>query len=191
MGRVGIFPGTFDPIHHGHLITGQSVFEKRSYEKIILIPNNISPHKTHLESSSPADRIEMLKLVISKNPQFDFSAIEIERGKVSYTYSTLLELKKSYDDMDLILGYDNIIDFDTWFKPDEILKLASLVVLKRHTDKEVKVHHRFFGEAIFLDTPLIEISASAIRKRVRYNMPIDFLVPDYVKEYIYSNNLYK
>mgnify|MGYP000306633674 CR=1 FL=1 len=188
--KIGIFGGTFDPIHNGHLITAQYVLEKRNLEKIIFIPCFISPHKTNLVSSEPIHRLQMIKLAIDSLPYFDYSDYELKSEGISYTYNTLLYLSEKYSSLELIIGYDNLLVFDKWNKPDEILELATLVVMKRKTDIEEK-RNRFFDKAILVDTPTIEISSTDIRERVRNNLPIDFLVPESVKKYIYETNLYK
>ncbi len=93
--------------------------------------------------------------------------------------------------MELIIGFDNLVTFDNWHKPDEILKIAKLVVLKRTYDKEIKKPNKYFAEAEFVDSPTIEISSTEIRERVKNHLPIDFFVPKAVNNYILDNNLYK
>lgn len=189
--RVGIFGGTFDPIHLGHLITTQYVLEQRKLDKIIFIPCYISPHKTNQNSSNPVHRLNMLRLAIEGIPYFELSDYEIRKGNISYTYDTILELKKTYHYIELIIGYDNLIVFDKWNKPDEILDLAKLVVMKRIIDKDAEIKNKYFEKAIILNTPTIEISSTDIRERVKNKLPIDFLVPKKVKEYIIQNKLYE
>lgn len=188
--KVGILGGTFDPIHNGHLITAQYVLEKRNLGKIIFIPCYISPHKTNLNTSEPEHRLNMVKLAVSNLPYFDYSDYEMKSKGISYTYNTLLYLKEKYRKIELIIGYDNLLVFEKWNQPDEILRLATLVVMKRKTDIEEK-RNRFFEKAILVDTPTIEISSTDIRERVRNNLPIDFLVPENVKKYIYKVSLYR
>lgn len=189
MSKVGIYGGTFDPIHIGHLITTQSVLEQRQLDKIIFIPCFISPHKQTIISSSEIHRLNMLKLALAENPKFDFSTYEIDRKGISYSIDTIKEIKKYYDEIDLIIGYDNLLVFETWKEPDEIIKLVNLVVLKRIFNKS-NSWNRFFENAIFLETPTIEISSSQIRERVKKNLSIDYLVPSQVNEYIKQNKLY-
>ena len=191
MGAVGIYGGTFDPIHHGHLITAQAVLEQRNLGKILFIPCNISPHKMDEKSTQAFHRLEMIKLAVMDRPSFEVSDYEIKKEGISFTYDTLLEMKKYFSELELIIGYDNIIKFDTWKEPEEILRLAKLVVLKRSCDTEGSFQHDFHKEAAFVHTPRIEISASQIRERIRLNLPIDYLVPENVKEYINKLNLYK
>ena len=188
---VGIYGGTFDPIHNGHLITAQAVLEKRNLEKIIFIPAYISPLKTEKKHTASQHRLAMLELALEDTPSFILSDIELKRKNVSYTIDTLKEFKKSYDNIELIIGYDNLIVFHKWYKPDKILELCKLVVLHREVDKEPEKKNIYFDKAELLDTPLVDISSTEIRLRLANNLPIDDLVPLKVKEYIYKNGLYK
>ncbi len=191
MKPVGIFGGTFDPIHTGHLITAQAVKELRGLEKIIFIPAFISPHKIEIRNLDAEHRLNMVKQAIRGISYFDYADIEVKRESVSYTIDTLRELKKEYNNLELIIGYDNIFDFSTWKDPVEILKLTKLIVLRRRTYIEPVQKDKYYKSAIFVDTPTIEISSSEIRQRIVNNLPIDFLVPPAVKEYICKFNLYK
>jgi len=190
MSKVGIFGGTFDPIHMGHLITAQSVKELRNLDKIIFIPAFISPHKSDVKTSSPDDRLNMVKLAVDGIPFLDFSEIEVKKGGVSYTVDTLKELKKKYNELEFIIGYDNIFTFNTWKEPDEIFKLAKIIVLKRKSSHPPQFEDKYYHQAIFVQTRGIEISATDIRQRVNKAMPINFLVPPAVMEYIYRHKLY-
>jgi nicotinate-nucleotide adenylyltransferase len=191
MSIVGIFGGTFDPIHTGHLITAQAVRELRGLDKIIFIPAFISPHKTEIPTLSPEHRFAMVKLAIKNIPYFDFSDLEINTATISYTIETLRVLKEKYNKIELIIGYDNILKFSSWKEPDEILKLAKIIVLNRKLTQEPINKDRFYNSALFVDTPTIEISSSEIRERVTKNLPLNFLVPEEVQNYIYHFNLYK
>jgi nicotinate-nucleotide adenylyltransferase len=191
MSKVGIFGGTFDPIHNGHLITAQSVKEIRNLEKIMFIPAYISPHKQHAKASSAQHRLNMLKLALDEIPFFGYSDFEIKQHTISYTIDTLREFKKYYDEIDLIIGYDNIFQFHTWKEPDEILKLANVVVLKRKSSHPLDFVDKYVEAATFVQTRGIEISATDIRNRVHTDLPIYYLVPDKVLDYINKNKLYK
>jgi nicotinate-nucleotide adenylyltransferase len=190
MFKVGIFGGTFDPIHLGHLITAQSVREIRKLEKIIFIPAFISPHKSEAKTSSAEDRLIMIKLAIEGIPFFDYSDMEIKKGGVSFTIDTLKELKNSYDELEFIIGYDNIFSLNTWKDPDEIVKLAKIIVLKRKSSHPPQFEDKYYQQAIFVQTRGIEISATDLRERVKNGLPINFLVPPKVMEYIYNHKLY-
>ena len=190
MSKVGLFGGTFDPIHNGHLITAQSVRELRKLDKIIFIPSFISPHKADINSAKPEHRLEMIKLATANVDFFDYNDYEIAKGGISYTVDTLREFKKSYDHIEFIIGYDNIFQFHKWKDPDEIMKLAKIIVLRRKSSLPFTSEDKYVKSAIFVETRGIEISATDIRERVKNGKPINFLVPEKVKEYIYNFNLY-
>jgi len=191
MSKVGIFGGTFDPIHHGHLITAQSVKEIRKLDKIIFVPAFISPHKQDEKASSAEHRKNMIKLALNNVDFFELSDFEIKQHTISYSIDTIREFKKLYDEIDLIIGYDNIFSFHTWKDPDEIMKLVNIIVLRRRSSHPIEYIDKYVEAAIFVQTRGIEISATDIRNRVKDNLPIHYLVPKSVEEYIYKNNLYK
>ena len=190
MKPVGILGGSFDPIHIGHLITSYEVLQKRNLQKIIFIPCNISPHKIDQKIAEDFHRLNMIKLALEEFPSFEVSDYEIRKGDVSYTYDTLVELKKSYENLELIIGFDNLAVFERWNRPDDIFKIANVVVMKRGHDKIPETRSKYFDSAILLDSTLVDISSSEIRERIKKKLPIDFLVPDKVKEYITQNGLY-
>ncbi len=191
MKPIGIYGGTFDPIHMGHLITARVVLEKRNLKKIIFIPCRLSPLKQDEVPVQSEHRLEMLKLAISGIPFFDYSDYEIMNTEVSYSINTIREFKKHHHEIELIIGYDNLVVFDKWKEPDEIFKLAKVVVMRRTHEKEITNNHKYFDKAVLVDTPTIEISSTEIRDRIRKGLTIDYLVPKEVKEYISKNNLYK
>ena len=190
MSKVGIFGGTFDPIHNGHLITAQSVREVRKLDKIIFVPSFVSPHKADINSAKPEHRLEMIKLATETADFFDYDDYEITKGGISYTVDTLREFKKRYNYLEFIIGYDNIFEFHTWKDPDELMKLAKIIVLRRKSSHPYTLEDKYVKSAIFVETRGIEISATDIRERVKNRKPIHYLVPEKVKEYIYNFNLY-
>jgi nicotinate-nucleotide adenylyltransferase len=190
MSTVGILGGTFDPIHTGHLITASVVKEIRNLDKIIFIPAFISPLKTGKNHSDGIHRLKMLNLAIKDINGFESSDIELKRSSVSFTIDTITELKSIYENIELIIGYDNLLVFEKWKNPDEILKSVNVVVLKRITDSGIK-SNRYFDKVSFVNTPVIEISSTEIRRRVKNNLPINFFVPGSVNEYINKHKLYK
>jgi len=186
---VGIYGGTFDPIHLGHLITAQAVKEIRSLSEIIFVPNNRSPLKIGVESSSPNDRLKMVELAISDIKGFSVSDYEINNTDISYTFNTIKYFKKIYSNIELIIGYDNFLVFNKWYKWEEILEMVDIIVLRRFFEKEIKpeINPEKFT---FVESPTIQINSTNIRERVLNNKPINFLVPTRVLEYIKKNNLY-
>lgn len=188
MNSIGLFGGTFDPIHVGHLITAQSVLELRHLSKIIFMPAFVSPLKVDYHSASSEDRAKMVALAIENYPYFEISRYEIEKHKISYTIDTLEHLREKYDNIELIIGYDNYVIFNKWKSSDLILKLAKVIVLNRNVKnfKPNNVDERF----IFVDSPTIEVNSTEIRERVRKNMSIDFFVRKTTKDYIAQKKLF-
>ena len=187
--KIGIYGGTFDPIHFGHLITAQFVLEHRKLDKILFIPCAVSPHKINIHSASSTDRMEMLNRAVRDNSDFEISDIEISRGGISYTFQTLRELKNKFEKLELIIGFDNLAVFDKWERPDEIVEMARLIVLNRKTDRET-VKNRFFEQAIFINSPLFEVSSSNIRQRVSMGRSIKYFIHKGVREYILYKDIY-
>jgi nicotinate-nucleotide adenylyltransferase len=191
MEHIGIIGGSFDPIHIGHLITAQSVLEKRKLDKIIFIPCYVSPHKLQNKTTEANYRMEMVKLAIESNPNFTVSDFEIKMNKVSYTVETLEHFSEIYDNIDFIIGYDNLINFNQWKNPDKIVELANLVVLKRNFVAPSYSFHSYFAKAIFVDTPIVEISSTEIRERIVKRLPVNYFLTKEVNEYIIEHGLYK
>lgn len=208
MKKIGIFGGSFNPPHLGHLILAERIVEKLKLDKLIFIPAHIPPHKKKSSIIDPIHRTKMLKLSISGKKYFDISDIEIKRGGTSFTYDTLLELHKKYKDtlFYLVIGEDNFKDFCYWKNYKQIFKLAQVVVIKRAVDPENLQLKMSSGadedcmsktnkeitkkQFIFVDTPLMDISSTEIRKRVKSGKNIDYFVTPAVKNYILKNKLY-
>lgn len=191
MSSIAVFGGTFDPVHTGHLICARDILEKRPIDQIVFIPSYVTPFKTGKEHSAPAHRKNMLDLAIEQNPCFAVSDMEIVKPEISYTISTIRELKKTYENIELIIGYDNLLLFEEWKEPDELAELTTLVVMKRIDRELPDKPNRFFEKSVIVNTPVIEISSSDIRARVRAGKPINYLVPEPVRRYIEENELYR
>ena len=189
--RIGIFGGTFDPIHNGHLIIAQLAAEEVGLEKVIFIPNKIPPHREE-PFASPDSRYEMVKLSISDNPLFEISDSELKKGERSYSVETIRELKTIYPDKSifLIIGEDTYHELSTWKDIGKLSEMVTFLVAPRPSfDKKGEVLP--FLRAKFLHTPYLEISGSQIRERVRERKSIRYLVPEKVEEYIVSHRLYQ
>jgi nicotinate-nucleotide adenylyltransferase len=192
--KIGIFGGTFNPPHYGHLIVAEFIREEVGLDKIIFIPCSIPPHKQNDEYlsqiASPEHRFEMVKLAITGNKFFEVSDIEINRGGVSYTIDTVNYFVSNFPEEKfyLLIGADQFVEFHTWRKPDEIVQKVNLIVFNRPGFVIPKTEFSKF--ATFITIPNIEISASTIRKRIRHGKSIKYLVPPAVEEYILANKLY-
>ena len=183
--RIGILGGSFDPIHHGHLILARAAKEELGLNRVLLMPANKSPHKTDTKPATAEDRFEMVRLAIEGEEGFEVSDVELRRPAPSYTVETLRELKKSHpqDEFVLLIGADNVATFDTWREPEEIRHLAQIAVLDRA------------GSAAAHDWPtvrrLVDISSTDIRARAADGRSIRYLTPDAVCDYIATHSLYR
>ena len=183
--RTGVLGGSFDPVHHGHLILARAAMEELGLDRVIFVPANISPHKTASVPAGSEDRLEMVRLAIAGEPGFEASDCELLRPPPSYMVDTLRELKARHpdDDLCLLIGADNVAKFETWHEPDEIRRLARIAVLDRAqatADCGWPVIRKF-----------VEISSTDIRARVAAGRSIRYLTPDAVCDYIAVNGLYR
>lgn len=189
--KIGIFGGTFNPVHIGHLSVAAEIKQDFLLDKIIFIPTYIPPHKSVQFNVKPEDRLKMLKLSIKNNPYFELSNREIARKGTSYTIDTLKELKSIYPDslFYLILGDELAKEFDTWKDYQEILRLAKLIIINR-TDAPIKIkelkNYKKYSPQV-----LVSISSSLIRQRISENKDFRYLVPAEVYKYIIKNGLYR
>lgn len=190
--KIGIYGGTFNPPHIGHLIVAERVCTELSMDKIMFIPSFISPHKQDGESELADHRLAMTKLAVSDNLKFTYSDYEVLKKETSYTINTLEHLKQKYqsDSFFIIIGMDNYLTFHLWKEPTRVLELATLVVMNRpNYPKQI---NEVIGtkNTLFVDVPNIDISSSDIRRRVKENRSIRYLVPNDVEEYIHTNRLF-
>lgn len=190
MTKVGLLGGSFSPPHLGHLIVAQEVFLTLNLDKVLFIPAHIPPHK-HARVSS-RERYEMTRIAISGNPRFEISDIEMKRGGKSYTVDTLKELRSLFREAEfyLIMGVDEFAEIKTWRDPEKIFNLSRVVVVARPGYEMAEVEQRFREKFIQVRVPLIGISSTDIRKRVKKKKSIMYLVPPGVEEYIKQKGLY-
>ena len=192
--RVGVYGGTFDPIHVGHLIIGELAREALELDRLLFVVAKRPPHKV-TEAITPAEvRLEMVRLATHDNPFFEPSDIEIRRGGISYTVDTLQaltdELGTTREELFFLMGADSLVDFPNWRRPERILELATVVALRRPGVDLSDVDPEYLRRVRLLPTPLLEISATNIRQRVSRGCSIRYLVPDAVVDYIRTHGLY-
>jgi nicotinate-nucleotide adenylyltransferase len=192
MMRIGIFGGTFNPPHAGHLIVAESVCEQLKLDKLFFVPSYISPHKKKGEDKLALHRARMVRLAITSNPRFEFSDMELSRKGMSFTYETVEAFHREYPDwkLFLIIGFDNSSEFHTWKNPGRILNLASLVVMNRPPNMSGNRRKKSRGRLHFASVPNIQISSTEIRAKVRRRKSIRYLVPQAVLRYIQRHKLY-
>jgi len=190
--NIGIFGGTFNPPHMGHLIVAESVREQLHLDKILFIPSARPPHKSRNSIVAATHRVEMTRRAIAENPYFELSEIEIRRKGKSYTIDTLEQLKTLYpqDELFLIIGADELIDFHTWRYPDKILQFCQVVVINRPGFDISQVANDIIRKVVFAEVPNIEISSTEIREKVRLGKSIRYLVPAQIEQYILQSKIY-
>ncbi len=193
--RIGLFGGTFDPIHTGHLIIAESVRSGLYLDKVFFIPAGLPPHKLNQNVTDPRLRFEMVKIAIHNYPYFHVSDVEIERKGKSFTIDTVRMFQNSPDFKDdefvLIIGCDNFLGLHNWYQPDEVLNSIDTVVAVRPGFDLSKAEKRFVDKVKIIKTPLIDISSSRIRESVRKGESVSFWVPDKVKKFIEARGLYR
>ncbi len=196
--KIGIFGGAFNPVHNGHLNIADAFYEDLKLDKMLLIPTANPPHKSGAGLLSGDDRINMLRLAIENKP-YEISTIEFERNDKSYTYNTLLELKRLYPEADLflIIGADQIINFEKWYRYSDILDMVTLCASARESEEEKQIiiksaqrlgiQDRFYmsGRAV------LRVSSSEIRYKIKNGSDVSKLLPKKVFDYISEKGLYR
>lgn len=195
--RIGFFGGTFDPIHHGHLILASYAASSARLDRLLFAPAANPPHKdrkiTHVSS-----RIEMLLRAIEPDERFEMTTVDLDRDGPHYSADTLAILAGQYPGAELffLMGSDSFRDLPQWHEPMRLFEHAQLLVGKRPNSSydepalwealpPIRTHTEF------VDIPLIEISSTEVRQRVSEDLPIDYLVPRRVQDFIEANGLYR
>jgi len=199
--RVGIFGGTFDPVHYGHLLLAECCHEQCHLNEVWFVPAATPPHKRHRELSESKHRVDMLRLATGGNDAFRVSLIEIERGGVSYTVDTLRQMHEQHPEADLflLLGADSLVDFPNWRGPTEILQLATPAVVRRGSATvnwsplaPLTSAERFAQiTQHVVAMPVVDFSSTAIREAVTAGRSIRYHTPRAVEQYILSHGLYR
>lgn len=184
--RVGVFGGSFDPVHVGHLAIALAAVQSVPLDRVLFVPARRSPLKDRDPIAGVADRVAMLEAAISGENRFALSRVELERDGVSYTVDTL-EALRSEGDLFLILGSDALAELSRWRRPDRIRELATLLVAARPGAPEPDPVHR----ARAFDAPRLDISSRELRARAARGMSLRYLVPDAVWEHITKRGLYR
>ena len=195
MKKIGLLGGTFDPVHNGHLIISEYLREELSLDEIWFIPARIHALKKNQNISPAQIRLEMLQLAIADNPCFKINDIELQKDSVSYTVDTLRALEEKYRNLEpdfyFLIGMDNVNDLPRWKNPEEILSRCQMVAFGRPGFKPDESAERYLSSIQFIHVPLLEISSTLIRNRVKNGFSIRYLVPDPVLRYIQENKLYR
>jgi nicotinate-nucleotide adenylyltransferase len=196
---VGILGGTFNPPHLAHLVCASEARSQLALERVVLVPTGIPPHKPMDDEPGPIHRLQMCRLAVGEHRDWlSVSAIEIDRDGPSFTVDTLREIHATHpgDELTFIVGGDMAWSLPDWHQPEAILELATVAVAERAGARREEVRARLAGMAgaeriSYIDVPRLDISSSALRRRVRDNRPIDYLVADAVADYIDQRRLYQ
>jgi nicotinate-nucleotide adenylyltransferase len=196
--RVGVFGGAFNPPHLGHLVCAQEVLLRLELERVLWIPVGEPPHRK-LDDDPGADaRLEMVELAVAGDERFSLSRVEVDREGPSYTSDTLelLGAESPGDELFLILGGDQAAALPTWHEPEKVLERATVAAVERvgwsRSAIGIKLARLRGAERVrHVDMPVIQVSSTGIRRRVREGRPIRYLVPPEVEGFIGSRALYR
>lgn len=197
MEKIILYGGTFDPIHIGHLVAATNVLESLEANKVIFIPSNITPLKNNKVIASNMDRYNMIKESIKSNNNFEVSDYEITNDGTSYTYNTVNYFRNQYPNSKIyfIIGTDRVIDLQYWYKIEELSRLVTFVFVARDNQRIeniVKSDHFYNNiDYIIVKSPVIDISSTVVRDKIKNKMSIDYIVEKNCATYIKEMNLYE
>ncbi|MEA4922081.1 MAG: nicotinate-nucleotide adenylyltransferase [Eubacteriaceae bacterium] len=201
MKKIGIIGGTFDPVHRGHISLAMDALRQAGLDEVMLMPAKLQPFKLNKDISSAEDRIEMLKLATEYQKGLTVSTVEMDMEGVSYTQRTLDKIRKDMGgraELYFITGTDTYLKLGIWKDADKLLKENSFIVGERpgcggrELRRCIREYEKEFGtKTLIIDNKRLDISATAIRKRVIAGEPVNDLVPEGVERYIYEHGLYK
>ena len=190
------FGGSFNPIHHGHLICARAVAEAKRFDRVVLIPTALSPHKLRAdELAAPEQRLAMCRLAVEGDPFFEVSDLELTRAGPSYTIDTARQLKRQgWDRVAWLVGADMVAILPNWHQPLDLLREVELMLIARpgwsfNWDSLPEPYRQLQTQVV--EAPLIDLSATTIRRRVAEGRSIRYLTPDPVCQYIAVRHLYE
>ena len=198
MGHIGILGGTFNPPHIGHLVMAQEALDQLDLDRVVFMPVAVPPHKEAQDDIGAAARVELCELAVEDEERLAVSTLEVDRGGASYTVDTLRVLHDLEPEHELIfiVGGDMAQSLPSWREPEAILGLARLAVAEREGVRREDIARRLDplhsgDQVVFFDMPRIDVSSSAIRRRVAEGRPIRYLVPDRIAAAIAERGLYR
>lgn len=191
--RLGIFGGSFDPPHVGHLLAATDAYEQLSLDRLVFVPTATQPLKVGRAAASAADRLAMVRLLVGDDPRFEVSAVEVEREGLSYTVDTLEHFASAHPAAELVLlaGADVLETFHQWRNTERVMQLARLAVLERRGDHAALPKGVKDSSVQRLQTRRIDVSSTEIRERVRRGQNIRGFVTESVAAHIERSGLYR
>lgn len=198
MSKIGVFGGSFNPIHNGHIMLAQQAIKQLGLTRLLIVPASVPPHKSSADYAGAQHRLKMCRLAVRNLPNTEASPIELNREGLSYTSDTLIQLSQAYKGagLYLIMGADMFLTVQDWHNPSKIFELARLCAVPRNAADihRLQQHAEYLktmgASSVIIDAPKIDISSTEIRRRIKNGMDISGLVCDEVKEYILQNKIY-
>jgi len=188
---LACFGGTFDPVHYGHLILAERVVDTLGLDRLAFVPCGVPPHKDAGTVAGGEHRLAMLDLAIAGNARFSVSDVELREPGASYTIRTVRRLKEEgAGSVLLVVGADSLVELDTWMEPEALLRESRLVAVARPGVDLAGVAPRYRDRVTLIESPLIDLSSTEIRARVRHRRSIRYLTPPAVVDYIRRHGLY-
>jgi nicotinate-nucleotide adenylyltransferase len=190
--KIGVMGGTFDPIHHGHLVAASEVADRFGLDEVVFVPTGQPWQKTERQVSRPEDRYLMTVVATASNPRFSVSRVDVDRGGPTYTADTLVDLNAEHPDARLffITGADALAQILSWHNYERLFELAHFVGVTR-PGYTLGSDHLPEGSVTLVEVPAMAISSTDCRRRVAGGHPVWYLVPDGVVQYISKRNLYR
>jgi nicotinate-nucleotide adenylyltransferase len=190
--KVGVYGGTFDPVHWGHLVLAEEARTRAGLDLVLFVPSGLPPHKAARRLTPIGDRLAMVRLAVDGIPGFEVSDMESESHGPHYTIETLgrIARQRPDDEISFILGSDSLLELGTWSRPEEIVALAPLVVLARPGFDPRSADSAFTKRLTIVDGVTVSVSSTLVRQRIAAGGSIRFLVPLAVLDYARRKRLY-
>ncbi len=197
--KIGIFGGTFDPIHYGHLTIGQLALEVCQLDELYFVPAGNPPHKAFQHVTEAMHRFTMVKMAVSSHPQFRVCDYEIKRKNPSYSMHLLTNFREKFpeDELYLVMGADSFLELELWYHYKELFSLVHIVVMNREGSDILSLEERascyktdYHADIILITSICLDVSSSMLRQRVKNHLPITHLTTENVVRYINEEQLY-
>jgi nicotinate-nucleotide adenylyltransferase len=197
--RLGVIGGTFDPIHIGHLILAEGARDALHLGRVLFVPAGHPPHKRSIRITASRHRLQMVRLAIAGNGHLAISRVDLDRAGPSYTVDTIRLLQHAWGPdarIHFLIGGDSLAELPTWHQPERLIEICQVVAVPRlGYEPDLEALDRAIPGAAdrvqVLHTPLVDLSATEIRDRIRNRRSIRYLVPEAVERYIYRHRLYR
>jgi nicotinate-nucleotide adenylyltransferase len=192
--RIGVFGGTFDPPHLGHLVAASEAAFRCALDEVVFVPTGDPWQKHHLKVTDAAARLAMTRSAVESDPLFRVSTCDIDREGATYAVDTVADVRAEYDEeveLYFIIGADSLENLHTWHRVEELCRAVRFIALNRPGHSRREVDTSFGAQVEFIDMPAVDLSSTECRQRVREGQPIRYLVADPVAAYVREHGLYR